>query len=77
MGPACQPANNRLSFLELILSWPGDGSPDTGFALESLDFKSLIFCFCLGAGGKVFAQAFAVQPAGNPKNDLPGGIREL
>jgi hypothetical protein len=45
-------------------------------ALEPLDFEDLPLGFGLGASREVFTDAFAVQPAGDAENDLPGGIRE-
>ena len=50
---------------------------DACVALEPLDFEDLPLGFGLGAGREVFTDAFAVQPAGDAENDLPGGIREL
>jgi len=45
--------------------------------LEALDFEDLALGFRLGSGLEVLPDAFAVQPAGNAEDDLPGGIREL
>ena len=75
-GMVGQPAEHGLRFMELILRQAGDRGPDAGFALETLDLHNLALGFGLGTSPKVFTNAFAVQPAGNAENELPGGIRE-
>ena len=77
MGPPGQAEKHRLGFVELILRQPNDRRVDTCRALEPLDFEDLPLGFGLGPGREVFADAFAVQPAGHAENDLPGGIREF
>jgi hypothetical protein len=45
--------------------------------LEPLNIEGLSLGVRLGAARKIPANAFSIQPAGNSKNDVPGGIREL
>ena len=77
MRTTVQPAKYRLGVMELIFCQPRGGSADAGFALEALDFEDLALGFGLWTSREVFTNAFAVQPAGNTEDDLPGGIREL
>ena len=74
---AGQSFENRLGLVELVLRQPGDGGPDAGLALESLDFEGVGLDLRLGARGEILADALTVEPTANAKNDLPGGIREL
>jgi hypothetical protein len=76
-GFAFETVKRRLGLVELCLRQAGDSRAYSAFALEPLDFEGLALGQRLGSGGEVFPETFAVQPAGNPIDDLPGGIREL
>ena len=75
--PAGQPPEDRLRLVQLVLRQPGDSRADAGCALKAPDFERVGFSLGLGVGGKVLPDALAVEPAGDAKNDLPGGIREF
>ena len=45
--------------------------------LEAPDFEGVGFDLRLGVGGKILPDTLTVEPAGNAKNDLPGGICEI
>jgi hypothetical protein len=63
--------------VELVIGQPRGGGPDAGLPLEMLDFEGLALGFRLGSGREVLPDPFAVQPAGDAINDIPGGIREF
>ena len=74
---AGQPFEDRLGLVQLVLRQPRDGGADAGRTLEAPDFEGVGFGFGLGVGGKILPDALTVEPAGNAKNDIPGGIREI
>ena len=49
--------------------------PRLGLDLRELEGLTLSLGF--GPGREVLADALAIEPAGDPENDIPGGIREL
>jgi hypothetical protein len=66
-----------LGLLKLFIRQSRARDTNAGLGLEPPDFVNLPFGFRLGTGREVFPNTFSVSPTGNPKNDLPGGIREL
>ena len=66
-----------LGFVELIISQSRGGGANTGLGLEALDFQGLTLGGGLGAGREILTDARTVEPTGDTKNDLPGGIREF
>jgi hypothetical protein len=45
--------------------------------LKTANLVSLPPRFGFGTVREILAEAFTVEPAGDPENDLPAGIREL
>ncbi len=70
-------AERGLGFVELIISQPRGGGANASLGLEALDFQSLTLGGGLGAGREILTNARTVEPTGDAKNDLPGGIREF
>jgi len=66
-----------LGFLQLPVGQAGDCRANTGLGLHPRDFEDLALGDRLGAGRKVFANAFSVQLAGNAEDDFPRGILEF
>jgi hypothetical protein len=63
--------------VELILHEAGGSGADIGRTLQAPALQRLPFGFRLGASGEVLTDTPSVQPTGNAKNNLPGGIREF
>jgi hypothetical protein len=45
--------------------------------LEPLDFEDLSLGVSFSARREILAHTVSIQPTTDPKNDLPGGIREF
>jgi hypothetical protein len=60
-----------LGLMELLVAEAGGCGADAGLGLELLNLHRLTFGTGLGAGGEVFADALAVEPAGEAENDFP------
>ncbi len=73
--PTGEPQKDGFCFVKLRVRQPRGSDANAG--LEIADFVNLTLNFSFGAGQKVLADTFAVEPAGEAKNDFPGGIREF
>ncbi len=60
-GRVGEATERGFGLVELFVTEPGGGGADAGLGLEALDFERLAFGGSFGAGGKVFADAFAVE----------------
>jgi len=73
--PTREPQEDCLCLVKLLVRQPRGGDVNAG--LETADLVSLPLRFGFGTVRKILADAFTVEPAGDPENDLPAGIREL
>jgi hypothetical protein len=77
LGRVGETAESGLGFVELLIGQVSGGGADAGFRLHALDVQGLALGDGVGAGREVFADSLTVEPTGDAKNDLPGGIREF
>ena len=68
---------SHLGLAELVVGKKRGGGANPGLSLPTWDFQGLTLGGGLGAGRKILTDARTVEPTGDTKNDLPGGIREF
>jgi hypothetical protein len=61
----------------LFVRKPGSCGANARLGLDLCKLEGLALGLGFGASGEVFADALAIEPAGDAINDIPGGIREL
>ena len=71
--PIGKPQEEGLCLVKLLVRQPRGGDVNAG--LQTADLVSLPLRFGFGTVREILADAFTVEPAGDPENDFPAGIR--
>jgi len=77
LGRVGEAAERSLGLVKLGIGQPRGGGANAGLGLEALDFQGLTLGGGLGAGREILTDARTIEPTGDAKNDLLGGIREF
>jgi len=77
LGRVGEAAERSLGLVKLGIGQPRGGGANAGLGLYALDFQGLTLGGGLGAGREILTDARTIEPTGDAKNDLLGGIREF